>query len=69
MITEADRRDENRPADPHKGKSKRERRRDERRRIGERQCEGCRHQRMDHTPIRNERATFCHVCMDPCTPK
>lgn len=68
MITEADIREDDRSR-PGKKDSKRERRRDAARRHGERQCEGCRHARMDHTPMKNTHDTFCHVCTEVCTAK
>jgi len=65
MITEADVREDDQST-PGKQKSKRERRRDAARRRGEKQCEGCRHPRIDHVPMRNTTDTFCHACTEVC---
>lgn len=68
MLTEADMREDD-ESTPGKKKSKRERRRDAARRRGEWQCEGCRHARMDHTPMQHTHDTFCHACTDVCAAK
>lgn len=67
MMTEADVQEQQRG--PARTKSKRERRRDYARRVGEQPCSGCRHASMDHTPVRYTGEKFCHTCYEQCRPR